>query len=192
MNNWIDLQSNTTFEEYQLERRYDKHIRSKFPLIVERTMNRKAMGQSKGKYMLTASNMAQEAAYETHCNAVRVDLEQAKLDNALLKGAIRYERATARLQRYILSQGITQVAGVEEIINPETGEVTQEYVPAIIGIEPIEKTIVVNLFGSEGEITGTKEIPNPLITNDVAERESAQAIIDSASAELKGLIEVRK
>jgi len=190
---WINLQSNVTYSDSQLLKRYDAHIRSKFPLVIERTMNRRAMGQSKGKYTPSASDTAQEKAYETHCNSVRVDLEQAKLDNALLKGAIRYERAEQRLSRYILSKGAVAVKPLEEVTDTETGEITQEAVPGIIGIDSLPATVKQDIRDADtGEVIGAQEIPNPLVMTDVAERESAQQTIDTASAEIKALVEARE
>ena len=189
---WIDLQSDTTYTAAQLEKRYDAHIRSEFPLRKERAMNRRAMGAVKGKYIPTAADAADEAAYEAHTKAVRESYEQALVDNELLKGVISYERAEQRLERYILSVGITAIAEVPEIRDPDTGELTQEYSPAIAGVNPLPATIEqVTRDAETGEITGSETVPNPLIVQDEAERQAAQNIIDNASAEILALITAR-
>ena len=188
---WVDLQSNTTFSENQLQKRYDAYIRSKYPLHIERGIKRRATGKAKGKYIPNSAEIAQEAAYETHCKNMQDDLGQARIDNTLLKGAIRYERATARLHKYSLADGVLAVDETPEIRDPDTGEVTQEYIPAIKGIEPLEQTVTVSVFGSEGEVAGTKQIPNPLIAQDNAEREAAQQVIDNATGETLSLVAER-
>ena len=188
---WVDLYSNNIFTDAQLLRRYDQHIKTYFPTVTERAMNRRAMGQIKGKYNPTANEVLQEVAYETHCKNVRDDFDQAIIDNALLIEVIGYEQAEIRLARYILSVGVDYVPEILEVIDSETGEVLQEYIPAIAEIEPLPLIIEVTVYNEEGEVTGTNMIENPLITQDILERSEAQAILEAANAEILNLVELR-
>ena len=189
---WVDLQSNDVFTEAQLTRRYDRQIRSKYPLQIERALNRRAMGAMKGKYTPTAADQVTEAAYETHCKAVRDDLDQAIADNVLLASAIQYEQAERRLARYQLSVGVAAVAEVPELVDVDTGEIILEYVPAVAGIDPLPVTVERVTQDEEGAITGTETIPNPAIVQDEVERAAAKNIVDGAGAEVLALVEVRK
>ena len=189
---WIDLQSNTTYTAAQLEKRYDALIRSKYPLRKERAMNRRAIGTLKGKYVPTVADAADEAAYEAHTKAVRDDYEQAVIDNVLLVSTIQYEQAQQRLTCYRLSEGVAAVAEIPEEKDPDTGEILQEYVPAIIGIDPLPATIEQNTYDDEGNLTGTETILNPCIVQDEAERSAAQEIINDATTEVLTLADERE
>ncbi len=189
---WIDKLSNITYSDAQLDKRYDAIIQREFPLRKERAMNRKAFGQMKGTYTLTDKEQADEALYEQLVEDTKTEFEQAKLDNTLLKEVIVYEKAQQRLKRYILSEGREAVPEVPEIKDEETGEIIQEFVPEVKAIEPLPATIDLNTYDSEsGELISVEQIPNPKIIQDVQEREEAQTIIDSASADVLNLIEER-
>ena len=189
---WVDLYSNNTFTDAQLLKRYDRRIRTEFPLNVERAMSRRAFGQVKGKYTPTAEEVLQEESYEIHTKAVRVDLEQAKLDNTLLIATLEYESAERRLARYLVSEGVAFVPEVPEIIDEETGEVTQEFVPAIAAIEPLPATVEQPNYDQEtGMLIDYETVPNPLIVIDEAERVKAQSTIDNATAGVLNLAVLR-
>ena len=109
---------------------------------------------------------------------------KAVADNILLKKIVSYEQAEIRLARYILSEGVTGVDEIPEVIDPDTGEITQEYVPAIIAIDPLPLTIEVPVYDEEGVQTGTETILNPPVVQDASERVVAQETIDKANAEV--------
>ena len=189
---WVDLQSNTTFTDAQLTRRYDRQIRSKFPLTVERIILRRAMGVMKGKYIPTEVDIATEAAYEAHTKAIRGDYDQAVTDNVLLLATVAYEQAQKRLAQYRLSEGVAPVAEIPEERDPDTGEILQEYIPATIGIDPLPATIEQNTYDDEGDLIDTGTVPNPVVTKDESERASAHGIIDSADEATLILVGVRE
>ena len=77
-------------------------------------------------------------------------------------------------------------------LDPDTGEILQEYVPAIIGIDPLPATIEQNTYDDEGNLTGTETILNPCIVQDEAERSAAQEIINDATTEVLTLADERE
>ncbi len=192
---WIDKLSNITYSDAQLEKRYDSLIQRDFPLRKERAMNRKAFGQVKGKYVPNAKEVAAEVLYEQVTKDVRVKFEQAKLDNTLLKKALKYEKAELRLQKYLLSEGVQAVAEVKEVKDKETLEVTQEAVPEVKEIKPLPATIEVKVYNGDGIESKTvtlKTVPNPLILKDIEERTEAQDIISSSEPITLSLVNSRK
>ena len=182
--NWIDLNSNITYTEAQLEKRYDRKIRSKFPLRKELAMNRRAAGKAMGKLTLSKKEQAEEAAYEAHTKKIRDELNQAKADNDLLKKVLDYEKAERRLQKYSLSTGVAYVAEVPEVRDEETGEITQEFIPSVKRIAPLAPTVTRTVYDEEtGEIVGAEEVKNPAIHQDETERAKAMAVINGAEAQ---------
>ena len=173
-------------------RRYDRKIRSKYPLHTERALNRRAIGAIKGKYTPSAADQITEADYEAHCKAVRDDLDQAIADNALLASTIQYEQAERRLARYKLSEGVTAVAETLEFRDVDTGEIILEYVPAIAGIDPLPATIELKVRDDEGAVTGTETVPNPAIVQDEAERAAAGEVVNNAFNDVLLLVEARR
>ena len=187
---WIDKMKNVVFTDAQLQKRYDAHIQTKFPLTIERAMNRRAFGNLKGKYNPTAEEVLQEVEYEQYCKSVRENLDQAILDNTLLINTLRYEKAQRRLSQYILSEGREEVEEVFEVIDVGTGEVLQEYVPAVIEIASLPLTIEAKVYDDAGNYI-LETVDNPTILLDVSERQEAQEILDNASVEILELTEER-
>lgn len=184
----IDLMSNVTFTEAQLAKRREARLLKDFPKWKQDVMNRRTFGQIRGKYTLSKEELAEESNFETLVAQVKNDYDKAVLDNQLLKEVIQYEQSKQRLERYILSGGVKAVPEVPEIRDEKTGEITQEHVPGVKGIEPLDKTIVVNILGDDGEITGTKEVPNPVVEQDIDERKTAQQIIDTSDNDVLTLV----
>lgn len=190
---WVNLFGNNVFTEAQLEKRREAHISSEFSGSAIAAMRRKSLGDIKGQRPLTSGEQELEAVYTVWCNAVETDYQQAKLDNELLKGAITYEQAEQRLNCYILSEGREAIVEVPEVIDPETSEIIQEFIPEIKRIEPLPLTVTVTHYDSEtGEIVDTQEIPNPLIVADEAARETAQNIINNTDTDCLSLVNQRK
>ena len=94
-----------------------------------------------------------------------------------------YTTATARLAQYVLSVGRTEVTE-EVVIGQGLDEVTEELVDAtetqitVTAIDPVEATVEQTTYDADGVAT-TSTVENPLITADVAERATAQAIVDA-------------
>ena len=94
-----------------------------------------------------------------------------------------YTTATARLAQYVLSVGRTEVTE-EVVIGQGLDEVTEELVDAtetqitVTAIDPVDATVEQTTYDADGVAT-TSTVENPLITADVAERATAQAVIDA-------------
>ena len=94
-----------------------------------------------------------------------------------------YTTATARLAQYVLSVGREEVT--EEVVTgQEWDEDAQEIVDVtetqitVTAIDPVEATVEQTTYDEEGVAT-TSTVENPLITADVAERATAQAVVDA-------------
>lgn len=102
-----------------------------------------------------------------------------------------YTKAEARLAQYIVSVGREEVIGSvptgEQVWDYEAGALVDVMVDVVTvtAIEPVEATVeVVSYDDDSGEET-TPTIENPLITTDVAERASAQAVVDATPQPVK-------
>jgi len=192
MSAWIDLYSNNTFTDSQLKKRYDSEMQTLFPTHKEKAMNRKTVGVSQGKYVLTQSDIDDETAFDNLAQTLLIEIAQAEIDNELLINTIEYEKAINRLDKYILSVGVVAVDEIPEIVNEETGEIIQEFVPAVIFVPPLLTSIEQSVYNEETEETTIITIPNPVIVIDEGQRETAQNIIDNASTETIDLYNLRK
>ena len=115
------------------------------------------------------------------------DVPQDILDAAAAKLAAQqladYTTATARLAQYVLSVGRTEVTE-DVVIGQGLDEVTEELVDVtetqitVTAIDPVDATVEQTTYDEEGVAT-TSTVENPLITVDVAERATAQAIVDA-------------
>jgi hypothetical protein len=95
-----------------------------------------------------------------------------------------YTTATARLAQYVLSVGRAEVtenlATGEKVWNEETLQMDAVMADFIIvtAIDALDATVEQTTYDEEGVAT-TSTVENPLITVDVAERATAQAIVDA-------------
>ena len=95
-----------------------------------------------------------------------------------------YTKAIARLAQYQVVLGRVEVveslATGEQVWNEETLEMDDVMadVVTVTAIEPVEATVEQTTYDEEGVAT-TATVENPLITADVAERATAQAIVDA-------------
>ena len=98
-----------------------------------------------------------------------------------------YKTATARLAQYIVSVGRAEVvesqATGEQVWNEDTMEMVDVMhdVITVTEVEPVEATVT-RLVYDENDIEAEpveETIENPLITTDVAERATAQAVVDA-------------
>ena len=94
-----------------------------------------------------------------------------------------YTTATARLAQYVLSVGRTEVT--EEVVTGqewdedalELVDVTETQI-TVTAIDPVDATVEQTTYDEEGVAT-TATVENPIITVDVAERATAQAVVDA-------------
>ena len=115
------------------------------------------------------------------------DVPQAILDAAAAKLAAQqladYITSTARLAQYVISVGRTEVT--EEVVTGqewdedalELVDVTETQI-TVTAIDPVDATVEETTYDEEGVAT-TSTVENPLITVDVAERATAQAVVDA-------------
>ena len=83
-----------------------------------------------------------------------------------------YKTATARLAQYVVSVG--------------RAEVTENDVITVTEVEAVEATVTRWVYSDDMEADPTEEtIENPLITTDVAERATAQAVVDATPQPVK-------
>ena len=94
-----------------------------------------------------------------------------------------YTNAQTRLALYQVALGRTEVT--EDVVTgQEWDEDAQEIVDVtetqitVTAIDPVEATVEQTTYDAEGVAT-TATVENPLITTDVAERATAQAIVDA-------------
>jgi hypothetical protein len=105
----------------------------------------------------------------------------AKLFNRQL---VAYTTSIERLARYIVADGREEVienrATGEQVWNEETDEMDDVMTDmvTVTAIEPLDATVEQTTYDEEGVAT-TATVENPLITADVAERATAQAIVDA-------------
>ena len=102
---------------------------------------------------------------------------------------LEYRKATARLARYRLADGRAEVTEVQVIpgaFDPLTGDPLTGTVVIAPHIEAVDPTVSINTYDAEtGDVTGTQEVENPVITADNTERASAQAVVDATPQEVK-------
>ena len=94
-----------------------------------------------------------------------------------------YTNAQTRLALYQVALGRTEVTE-DVVIGQGLDEVTEELVDVtetqitVTAIDPVDATVEQTTYDEEGVAT-TSTVENPLITVDVAERATAQAIVDA-------------
>ena len=100
-----------------------------------------------------------------------------------------YRVATARLAQYIVSVGRAEVTESqptgEQVFNEETMEMedVMHDVITVTAIDPVEATVTRTVYSDDLDAEPTEEtLENPLITVDVSERDTAQAVVDGTPA----------
>ena len=96
-----------------------------------------------------------------------------------------YGPATARLAQYIVSVGRAEVVESqptgEQVFNEDTMEMVDVMtdVITVTAVEAVEATVTRTVYSDDMDAEPTEEtIENPLITVDVSERDTAQAVVD--------------
>lgn len=185
----VDLMGNVTFTGQQLMRRWDAELNKKWSREVQDNL-RDFMQLKPDLDPLTFPNYDQNEALRVAfitdkqiCYQRRI-ADEAK--NAKLISAIEYEQAVQRKAALELAiNGRVAVDEVPEVKDPDTGEVTQEFVPAVTAVEPMATTI------EQIMETGTETVANPAYTQAVSDLAHADAVIAGASAETLALVSQR-
>ena len=103
-----------------------------------------------------------------------------------------YRVATARLAQYVVADGRAEVREMqptgEQVFNEETMEMedVMHEVITVTAIEPVEATVTRMVYSEDDPMAEPTEetIENPLITTDVSERDTAQAVVDATPEEV--------
>ena len=103
-----------------------------------------------------------------------------------------YGTATERLAQYVLSVGRAEVvesqATGEQVYDEDTEEMVDVMhdVITVTAVEPVEATVTRTVYSDDIDAEPTEEtIENPLITTDVSERDTAQAVVDATPETVK-------
>lgn len=159
----------------QLEKRAQKYITRAFPLQRREESIRKDDGVFSGF-------MADFSANHT------VNVENNTFNHQL----VAYNDAVARLEKHVLLDGQAEVREMQptggQVFNEESGEMEDVLAEVVVKreIEPLEEFVEVTVYGDDPEAEPTVEQQrNPVVIQDEAEREQAQAIIDSTPQAVK-------
>jgi hypothetical protein len=133
-------------------------------------------------------------AYIAACQAVKdkypkVEVDETELASRQAQALFDYQleeytKAQARLAQHQVALGRAEVtesqATGERIWNEETDEMDDVMtdIVTVTAIDPVEATVEQTTYDADGVAT-TVTVENPLITADVAERATAQAIVDA-------------
>ena len=159
----------------QLEKRAQKYITRAFPVQRREESIRKGDG---------AFNDFMTQFSADHA----VNVENNTFNHQLKS----YREALARLEKHILLDGQEEVREMqptgEQVFNEETGEMEDVLEEVVVkrAIEPVEEFVEVVVYGDDPEAEPIVEQQrNPVVEQDEAEREQAQAIVDSTPQAVK-------
>lgn len=181
----VDLLSTFSFTNPQIIRRWDRELGRRWSKEVQQNLIAFEIEKPNldpmtfPEYAYHDALLTQYKADKTLCYTRMVD-DKAK--NLLLIDTLAHEAALRRkAELELLINGRVEVVEVPEVTDPETGEVTQEYVAPVSGIDPLPTTIEV-----EGET-----VDNQAYLEATAELTTVQATIDGASTEVLALVSTR-
>lgn len=121
------------------------------------------------------------ATYAAYALAWETNNETNGTNNVFNHQLVAYRSAVDRLAQYELAVGRAAYQEGTGEFDVDGNEIMRD-VPAI---DPLPATVTVNVTDEEGNVTGTEEVPNPLIVQDAAERAAAQQVIDRTPQEVK-------
>tara|TARA_R110000772_G_scaffold51827_1_gene118931 strand:- start:110 stop:637 length:528 start_codon:yes stop_codon:yes gene_type:complete len=117
---------------------------------------------------------------------IPADLQTAADEKLFNQQLAAYGTAVARLAQYIVSVGRTEVvesqATGEQVWDEDTMEMVDVMhdVITVTAVEPVEATVTRLVYSDDMDAEPVEEtIENPAITADVAERATAQAIVNA-------------
>lgn len=151
----------------QLEKRSQKHIKRSWP------------DQAREKSIRLG-----DGAFDAFMATYSANHDINIVNNTFNWQLAEYRKATARLAKYRLADGKP-----EETIETPTGQYDEEGneivdVTVIPAIEPLDAQVEETVYDEEGNAS-TVIVDNPLIVEDDAEREAAQAVIDATPEDVK-------
>lgn len=151
----------------QLEKRSQKHIKRSWP------------DQAREKSIRLG-----DGAFDAFMATYSANHDINIANNTFNWQLAEYRKATARLAKYRLADGKP-----EGTIETPTGQYDEEGneivdVTVIPAIEPLDAQVEETVYDEEGNAS-TVIVDNPLIVEDDAERETAQAVIDATPDAVK-------
>ena len=159
----------------QLEKRAQKYIK------------RSWSDQAREKSIRTS-----DGAFDTFMSAFSADHDVNIANNTFNWQLSEYRKATARLAQYIVADGRAEVVESQPTGEQVWDEDTMEMVDVmadvitVTAIDPVEATITRTVYSDDMDAEPTEEtIENPLITADVSERDTAQAVVDATPQPVK-------
>lgn len=159
----------------QLEKRAQKYITRAFPLQAREESIRKDDGAFSGFMTDFSADHA-------------VNVENNTFNHQL----VAYSNAVARLEKLALLDGQAEVREMqptgEQVFNEESGEMEDVLQEVVVKqeIEPVEEFVEVVVYGDDPESEPTVEQQrNPVVIQDEAEREQAQAVVDGTPQAVK-------
>lgn len=155
------------FTPAQLEKRSQKHIKRSWP------------DQAREKSIRLG-----DGAFDAFMATYSANHDINIANNTFNWQLAEYRKATARLAKYRLADGKP-----EETIETPTGQYDEEGneivdVTVIPAIDPLDAQVEETVYDEEGNAS-TVIVDNPLIIEDDAEREAAQAVIDATPEDVK-------
>lgn len=185
----VDLMGNTTFTVEQLARRWKRESEKPGHRRAEqfKDLNQWKDNIPEGHPAVSQKNLDGINAFASLTLQCQENLAADLAKNELLKSAIAYEQAQRDVAYWQLKiDGRDERLEVPEETDPETGEVTQEYVSYLSPIEPIPQTI--DTLDEDGDPV---TVDNPTYLEAVAARDAAQSVIDAASQNTIDLVAAR-
>ena len=160
----------------QLEQRAQRYIARDWPLQRREKSIRLGDGQ-----------------FDAFMSGFSADHETNKANNTFNWQLQEYRKAVARLDKYVLADGRTEVTEMqptgEQVYNEETGEMEDVLQEVVVqtAVEPFPATVEVLVYNEEDpEAEPTVElVDNPEIIRDTEERAAAQAVVDATPEEVK-------
>lgn len=124
-----------------------------------------------------------------YMDTVAADTDVNRANNLFNTQLEAFKAATARLAQYELSKGrpeLTQSLPTgEKVFDEATGEMVDVMADVVTpAVEPLPATVEVTEYAEDGSSV-TKEIRNPTIVQDEAERAAAQDVVDNTPQEVK-------
>lgn len=160
----------------QLEQRAQRYITRDWPL------------QRREKSIRTG-----DGAFDAFMATFSTDHEINKTNNTFNWQLQEYGKAVARLDKYVLADGRTEVTEMqptgEQVYNEDTGEMEDVLHEVVVqtAIEPLPATVDVLVYNENDPDAAptTQTVPNPEIIRDTEERAAAQAVVDATPDEVK-------
>ena len=130
-----------------------------------------------------------DGAFDAFMTSFSADHDENIANNTFNWQLQEYGNAVARLARYIVADGRAEVVESQSTGEQVWDEDAMEMVDVmadvitVTAIDPVEATVTRTVYSDDIDAEPTEEtIENPLITVDVSERDTAQAVVDGTPA----------